>query len=90
ELAGASGSVTWALKQAGPVFIGGPALNTALTRGLSGWLDDTALARGALSADEIAQLATAPASHLGGVKSSHTIMVNSAALPPSGLSATAS
>jgi len=90
ELAATSASVTWALKQTGPVFIGGPAQNTALTRGLSGWIDDTVLARGVLSADEIAELASAPASHLGGMKSSHTITVNSAVLAPSGLSAFAS
>ncbi len=89
ELTATSASVTWALKQAGPVFIGGPAQNTVLTRGFSGWLDDTVLARGDLGADEITQLATAGARFLGGAKLAHTITVNSAVLAPSGLSATA-
>lgn len=89
ELTGTSASVTWALKQSGPVFIGGPAQNTVLTRHFSGWLDDTLLARGVLTDDDMAQLACASAAHLGGAKLTHTITVNSAVLAPGGLSATA-
>lgn len=89
ELAGTSASVTWALKQTGPVFFGGPSANTVLTRCFNGWMDDTLIARGALTADDMAQLASASAAHLGGAKLSHTISVNSAVLPPGGLSATA-
>ena len=89
ELAGTSASVTWALKQSGPVFIGGPAASTALMRGFNGWPDDMVLARGVLSADDIAQLASASAAHLGGAKLTHTFTVNSAVLAPGGLSATA-
>lgn len=90
QLAATSASVTWSLKQTGPVFIGGPAANTALTRGHNGWLDDMVIARGVLTSDDIALLASASAAHLGGAKSSHTITVNSAVLAPSGLTATAS
>lgn len=89
ELASTSTSVTWALKQTTPVFIGGPAQNTAMTRCFNGWMDDTLLARGTFTADDMAQLAGASAAHLGGMKLSHTISVNSAVLPPGGLSAAA-
>ena len=89
EPAGTSASVTWALKQTAPVFIGGPAQNTVLTRCFNGWMDDTLLARGAFTCDDMAQLASASAAHLGGMKLSHTISVNSAVLPPAGLSASA-
>lgn len=89
ELAGISTSVTWALKQTAPVFIGGPAQNTALTRCFNGWMDDTLLARGVLAADDIAQLASGAASFLGGMKLPLTISVNGAVPPPGGLGATA-
>lgn len=90
EWIGTSKIITWALKQNSPVYFGGPAANTVLTRGFDGLLDDTILARGALTDDEILQLSTASASHLGGMKLKHTISVSSIALPPNDLSALAS
>ena len=73
KLVATSAPVTFALNQTGPVFIGGPAANTVLTRNFNGWLDDTVLARGELSTDEIDSLATSTASHLGGVKLTQTV-----------------
>lgn len=89
ELAGTSASITWALKQTGPVFIGGPAANTVLTRNFNGWLDDTVIGRGVFTANDVAQLASASAAHLGGMKLNGSVTVNSAVLAPSGLSAVA-
>jgi autotransporter-associated beta strand protein len=90
ELAATTAPITFALNQTGPVFIGGPALNTALTRNFNGWLDDTVLARGELAADEIQALASSSASHLGGVKLEQTVRVIASPLPPASLAATAS
>lgn len=90
KLAATSAPITFALNQTGPVFIGGPALNTALTRNFNGWLDDTILARGELSTDEIDALATSTASHLGGVKLTQTVRVVSAPPAPNSLAATSS
>ena len=85
-----SAPVTWALNQSGPVFIGGPAANTALNRNLDGWLDDTVLVRGELSPDELDTLATATAAHLGGVKLTQTVSIIASPLPPASLAAEAS
>ena len=90
QLVATTAPVTFALNQTGPVFIGGPAANTVLNRNFNGWLDDTVLARGELSADEIDTLATATASHLGGVKLEQTVRVLASPLPPASLAATAS
>jgi autotransporter-associated beta strand protein len=89
KLAGTSASVTWALKQVGPVFMGGPATNTVLTRNFNGWLDDTVIGRGIFSASDIDELASASAAHLGGMKLNSSVSVNSAVLAPAGLSAVA-
>jgi len=88
-LAGTTTGVTWALNQTDPVFIGGPALNSVFSRCFAGRLDDVALFRGKLSAAEIAELATGSVAQLGGLKVSQTVQVQSAPLPPSGLTATA-
>lgn len=90
KLVGTTAPVTFALNQTGPVFIGGPASNAALSRNFNGWLDDTVLARGELSPSEIDTLATATASHLGGVKLEQTVRVIASPLPPASLAATAS
>lgn len=90
KLVATSAPLTFALDQTGPVFIGGPAANTVLNRNFNGWLDDTVLLRGELTADEIPALASATASHLGGVKLEQTVRVIASPLAPNWLSATAS
>jgi hypothetical protein len=90
KLVATTAPITFALNQTGPVFIGGPAANTVLNRNFNGWLDDTVLARGELSAGEIDTLATATASHLGGVKLEQTVRVIAGPLPPGSLAATTS
>jgi autotransporter-associated beta strand protein len=90
KLVATSAPLTFALDQTGPVFIGGPAANTVLNRNFNGWLDDTVLARGELSTDEIDALASATASHLGGVKLAQTVRFIASPLAPTSLAATAS
>jgi autotransporter-associated beta strand protein len=90
ELVATTAPLTFALDQSGPVFIGGPAANTVLSRNFNGWLDDTILARGELSTDEVNALATSTASHLGGVKLEQTVRVIASPLAPASLTATAS
>ena len=87
QAVGSSVAVTWALSQSGPVFIGGPALNTVPARCLSGALDDTALFRGKLTDGEVAELATGTVAHLGGLKVVQTIPIASVPLAPPDLSA---
>ena len=77
-------TITWALNQTGPVFVGGPAQNSVLSRGFNGWIDDTALFRGALSAAEIRELAEASVAQLGGLKLAQSVQVRTT--PPVPLS----
>ncbi len=90
KLVATTAPLTFALDQSGPVFIGGPAANTILSRNFNGWLDDTVLARGELSTDEIDTLATSTAPPIGGAKPDQTVRVIASPLPPTSLAATAS
>ena len=85
---GTASNITWALKQDGPVFIGGPAKPTVLNRDFNGFIDDVALFRGTLTDSEIRELATSPVVHAGGLKLTQSVAVNTTPLAPGGLTAT--
>jgi len=85
---GTAPNITWTLKQDSPIFIGGPAKPTVLSRDFNGSLDDVALFRGTLTDLEIRDLATSPVVHAGGLKLTQSVAVNAPPLAPGGLGAT--
>ncbi len=84
---GTASNITWALKQDSPLYFGGTAKSTVLTRDFNGWIDDLALFRGKLTDSEIRDLATSPVVHAGGLKLTQTVTVNTTPLAPGGLTA---
>ena len=75
--AGAPATVAWSLPQDLPLIIGGHAANigSAVSRYFDGWLDDTALFRGAMTPTEIARLAKQSVATFGGLSVSSTLAV---------------
>ncbi|MFM2242049.1 MAG: hypothetical protein RLZ97_904, partial [Verrucomicrobiota bacterium] len=82
---GSPSNVTWALRQSSPVFFGGPAKATVLSRDFNGWIDDLAIFRADLTNAEIRDIATSPLVHSGGLSLQQTIQVSSPPLAPAGL-----
>jgi len=77
SLVGTATNVTWALHQNYPLVFGGHnSMTTKTYRWFNGALDDLALFRGALSSNEIAQLATRTVSQLGGWTVTNAISVS--------------
>ncbi len=74
-LVGTPTSVTWSLRQDLPLIIGGIASTSAavIPRYFGGWLDDTALFRGAMTATEIASLAKQSVATFSGLSTSATV-----------------
>lgn len=77
-LAATAANVTWALQQQSPVIIGGHAIGSGaeVSRYFNGWIDDTVLLRGALSASEIASLAKQSVATFSGTEVSARVPVN--------------
>lgn len=74
---GTASNITWALHQDYPLVFGGHNSTTTKTyRWFNGSLDDLALFRGALSTDEIAQLASHTVSHFGGFTVTNAVSIN--------------
>ncbi len=86
-LAGVVSNVTWSLKQSGPLYFGGPAVNKVFSRNFNGWLDDLSLWRWQFPDADIARLATGPATRLGGLEVTNTVTIITAPLAPAGLNA---
>jgi len=84
---GSPSNLTWALRQSSPVFFGGPARATVLSRDFSGWIDDLAIFRADLTNTEISDIATSALVHSGGLALQQTIEVSSPPLAPAGLGA---
>ncbi len=74
-LVGTPTSVTWSLRQDLPLVIGGIASTSAsvISRYFGGWLDDTALFRGAMTDPEIASLARQSVATFSGLSASATV-----------------
>jgi hypothetical protein len=89
-LSGVVSNVTWALKQNGPLYFGGPAVNKVFSRNFNGWLDDLSLWRWRFPDTDIVRLATGPASRLGGLEVTNTVAIITAPLAPQGLTANSS
>jgi len=81
---GSPTTVTWALRQDLPLVIGGvTSTSSAVTsRYFSGWLDDAALFRGAMSAAEIASLAKQSVATFSGLSASGSVALSSYAASP--------
>ena len=71
--AGTPTTVTWALRQDLALVIGGITSPAPASRYFNGWIDDTALFRGAMSASEIASLATQSVATFSGLSVSATV-----------------
>ena len=71
--AGTPTTVTWALRQDLALVIGGITSPASASRYFNGWIDDTALFRGAMSASEIANLATQSVATFSGLSVSATV-----------------
>lgn len=86
-LSGVVSNVTWAVNQTGPVYFGGPAVNSVFSRNFNGLLDDLALWRTRFDDADLARLATGPASRCGGLEVTNTVTVVTAPLAPQNLQA---
>ena len=81
NLAGSDSSVTLNMVSGSSAVFGGHMSSTfAVNRWFNGLIDDAAIFRGALSAQEISRLISLPAAYLGGARATNTVFLN--VLPP--------
>ncbi|HRT55944.1 MAG TPA: DNRLRE domain-containing protein, partial [Candidatus Paceibacterota bacterium] len=81
NLAGSDSSVTLNMVSGSSAVFGGHMSSAfAVTRWFNGLIDDAAIFRGALSAQEISRLISLPAAYLGGARATNTVFLN--VLPP--------
>ena len=75
--AGSNTVTLWYLSQDQPLILGGHAsTSSSLSRYFDGWLDDAALFRGALGAQEIASLSTQAVATFGGLGTTGAVSLN--------------
>jgi autotransporter-associated beta strand protein len=81
---GSPNTVTWALRQDLALVLGGVTSTSAAVapRYLNGWLDDSALFRGAMSASEIASLAKQSVATFSGLSASASVALSSSVASP--------
>jgi hypothetical protein len=73
---GSAADVAWALRQDRPMVFGGHASNATYERMFNGGLDDLVLFSRALSAGDVAALATRTVGHFGGLGASNGVTVS--------------
>jgi autotransporter-associated beta strand protein len=86
-LSGVVSNVTWAVNQTGPIYFGGPAVNTVFSRNFNGLLDDVGVWRWRFDDADISRLATGPASRCGGLEVTNTVAIVTPPLAPQNLQA---
>lgn len=81
---GSPTTVTWSLRQDLALVLGGVTSNSSgvAARYFNGWLDDSALFRGVMSASDIASLAKQSVATFGGLSASSSVVLSASAASP--------